>query len=526
MYSVLKPNYLVFDARKLFFKNLKRKINLLERRDCLEEDEDGTIEKHSKLFRTSVIKRFNENSISFSINNSHYKGVVKDLFSDEISFINEIAYNSSFSLINSFMKKNSDLINKKENTQKRHLLKKNIFSNKEIKLRYSSQNVENSAKPSLIPVSCKKRILMKNIINTKTKKSLKSNHKEKSITPLIRNPKIPLNTPVNCKPIGFMTSRNENTPSKLLRQNLANEKSLKPVSKMTDKNCNFKPQLKVNLDRNHNLMIKNTISIKKMISDIVSNKSVMKKPPSISKHMVENNIKTNKKLNIDKPSSFNYHSIKSPSVFNINLNLNLNLNLNMNSSYKAFSHRFSKIPSEGIININTKKTVSKNHDDTRPFKLNSLNSKRSDRELKMTLTDRNSSKRQSVNKKLSINSQPKEKHSTEIKGRYKNNNDKAVCKHFEMPKNNKYEINKIPFKKTNPILKIDLNKYSTLEPKQPEISKKSSKECITDNKSKLNFKGIKINNFEKIYELKNTPKKPPNSTNRNSKDKVKKLLYK
>jgi hypothetical protein len=89
------PNYYVFIVRKFLLKNIKRKKNMIDREDSIEEKGEGSKHKYSTLLKTSILKKFNENSLSFSevsISNAH-----KDFNIDEISCIPDKNYNNSYS---------------------------------------------------------------------------------------------------------------------------------------------------------------------------------------------------------------------------------------------------------------------------------------------------------------------------------------------------------------------------------------------------------------------------------------------
>ena len=511
-YSVIMPNYFVLEVRRHILKNLNKKIKLIEKRDCSEEVSKETNDKYSTFLKNSVVKRINENSLSFSINDSNFYGNVRELINDETISNKYKSLNSSFSQ----MTKIVDLTTKKE-SQKQEKINKNIYSNKEIKLKYSSQFCEQSTKPSLLPLNRIQKNSVKQIKNNiffnnnKTKPSLKFT-KEKSITPLIRISKIALNTPTNYKQNGFLTSRNENTPSTLLSKNRAKEKIINQLTKID----NLKSNSKKNLDKNKNILIKRTYSIKKMISNIVISNNLIKKPSSKNNVIVKKEININERK-VGKPS-FYKKDIKSPSIYNINLDLNLNLNLNLNTNYKSFY----KKPSESIITINYNNNCGKNQKETSLFKLKSLYSKRSENEMKIPLTERILSNRPYIKKKLSSCSQPGGQYFEEKLKRYgSNDQEKTLCKLYDFPKKPINEINRKQSKNTKPInLKIDLNRLCLKDSKPLNNTKKNfSKENIKENKNVI--KGIKINNFEKIYKIKEVPIRPPNSTNRDSNDKVK-----
>jgi hypothetical protein len=332
----------------------------------------------------------------------------------------------------------------------------------------------------------------------------------------------------------------------MLRQNLAKESTV--VTGNKEKNYDFK---QLNLEKKSKVLMKNTISIKKIISNIVTPRKKetpeLKKPQAqagkisqiavtnvVQNSLPMNNINNNNlnKVSHAPKSSANYHSIKSPSVFNINLNLNLNLNLNVNTTTstnsKGFSSKnFSKKLNENT--INPKKIIDRQADEVIPnpaLKIQTADSKKSDGK-KFAFTDRG--KRESLTKKPSITSQQGQK-MIEIKAQYKTNPNKPLSNNFQIPKvgsMNNSDKNKLIFKKSNPInLKIDLNAKLKAEDKQEKTTHVKTESYSLEGSARMAFKGIKINNFDKIYQLKDSPKKQPNSTNRESKEKVKKLLFK
>lgn len=528
------PNYLVFPVRRHFLKNIKRKKNLLERKEGMDDKEECSRHKYSTFLKTSVLKNFNENSISFS--NLSIIQMQRELNFEELSSIPEKLYNCSYSptvsvrIFNESMTKDV-----KKSTNISHQEKK-MCSDKDFLSRYKHKNLEKINKKLLNPINTKHqnslKILMNNMIFNDLHKNKKPLQilKEKSNTPIIRIQKMPSNTPVNYRPSGFLTSRNENTPS-VLKTNFLKDNS-NYIVKNIDKNINSsKPSFKLEIDRKERNMVKNSISIKKIISNIITprNKeiSIMKKTPT-SRQNIDNPscIQNNKVLS--QKSCSNNNTIKSPSVLNINLNLNLNVNLNMNTNNpKGFAQNFKKKRSENI--FISKKNLDKNVEEY-TTKSNRANSKNS--EGKLPLTER--SKKNSLLKEQSLNTQQTKK-ITELKinsgvviNKPINNNNNII---IPRKSGNNSENKKIILKKSEPVnVKINFNNKMKINTEEKfakyYLNTEPNKDPSFEISAKNTMKGIKINNFDKIYEFKDSPQKNPNSTNRGSKEKIQKILFK
>jgi hypothetical protein len=531
-FSVVMPNYLILSVRKHFLKNMKRKKNLLDRKEGLEDKEEGSKQKFSTFLKTTVLRNFNENSVSLS--NLSIIQIQKELNFLDMSSIQEKIYNCSYSPTVSVRIFN-DSIGKEDKLSKNVSHHGNkVGLEKELLKRYKYKNLDKINKQMLQPISNKNQNSLKILMNkmifndmNKNKKPLQL-LKEKSNTPIIRIQKIPSATPVNYRPSGFLTSRNENTPS-VLKTNFLKENSNNcTMQKHLDKNINSsKPSFKIEIDRKETTMVKNSISIKNIISNIITPRNnevpVIKKTPTSRQNI--DIIPTQTKKVFSQKCSSNNNTVKSPSILNINLNLNLNVNLNMNTNnQKGFSQNFKKKRSENL--FITKKNLEKNIEEiqSKSIRAHSKNS-----EAKFPLTER--SKRNSLLKEQSMTVQQGKK-LTELKI----NSGLTLSK----PMNNiliprksgtNSENKKIVLKKSDPVnVKINLNNKMKVNTEEKfakyylntEPNKDPGFEVCTKN----TMKGIKINNFDKIYEFKDSPQKNPYSTNRGSKERIQKILFK
>jgi len=515
-------------------KNMKRKKNLLERKEGLEDKDEGSRQKYSTFLKTSVLKNFNDNSFSFS--NLSVIQMQKELNFEELSSIPEKIYNCSYSptvsvkIFNDSFRKDDQISKNVSHQEKKLGLEKDFLS------RYKHKNLDKINKQLLNPISNKNqnslKILMNNMIFNDLNKNKKPLQilKEKANTPIIRIQKMPSNTPVNYRPSGFLTSRNENTPS-VLKTNFLKDNSNCTMQKQIEKNINSsKPSFKLEIDRKESNMVKNSISIKKIISNIITprNKEVsaIKKTHSSRQNFdIANNANQSNKV-LSQKSSSNNNTIKSPSILNINLNLNLNVNLNMNTNNaKGFTQNFKKKRSENL--FISKKNLEKNIEEI-PSKLNRANSKNS--EGKLPLTER--SKRNSLLKEQSMTTNQGKK-LTELKISSGVTLTKPINNNILIPRKsgNNSENKKIILKKSDPVnVKINFNNKMKINTEEKfakyYLNTEPNKDPSLEISAKNTLKGIKINNFDKIYEFKDSPQKNHNSTNRGSKERVQKILFK
>ena len=543
------PNYFVFIVRNYFFKNMKRKKDLIEKLQSDDEAKDHN-NKRSMFFKISTIKILNEDSLSFS-SSSILLNDNEGLIPNGISFIDNNCIDNSLSNI-SFNKNMLDLIGKKiltvikipEGIFSRVSLK-NLLTKKDFNLRNDENNLD---KKSIISQDFKNpnplKIILNSIKSNENRfKNIENNRKlsiivknqEKSITPHVRIHQIPSNTPVDNTSTGFLSSRIiVNTPSSILRQNLAtiNNSAVSRLNLLSS-NPKINPKLKINSDTDINSnMFNKCITINKFISTTTTprknNIFEVKKFPQKNKIAVTH-IQSNYN-SIIPAHNYNSNSIKTPSVFNINLNLNLNLNLNVNSnviraSPKKFNEKNNQnkpvcvrsIPNTLIVNeIKKLNRIS-------PVKERitcKINEESIDKIKNMPLTDRHNSSKFVFNDKSFKNSLTYRKNLHDNDLNTKNNIKTKLNVKVSIPKSNA-NYNKISLQKSKPInLIIDLNNYTS---KEQVHSKINTSKAV--NKPPL-FKGLKINNFEKIYELKQIIKKIPNSTSRKSKEKVPNLILK
>ena len=446
---------------------------MIDRRDCKSEE----VNKDSENISSKSMKKsgniFSKKSIKFPDKYIPFKIETEEIFDTSISNIIEISNNplsSRKNTINKLLddsykigKMNLEIFNRNNlyNDSKQSYCSTNLLKTNTIKSILTEKNfmIEN-----------KKKDIINNILkkNSTSKKSDVFKFKKYCFFP----GKINSYSPNNFRPNALLTTRNDNTRPLFIKK--------------------FLSIGKINNQVRHILPKKNFDSYKKI---------------DINLH---NNIQGKFDYNINNVSvvSSSLNSIKLLSALNVNVKHKRNLNINVNYLNNAHTTNNKKSYLNKInLNLNNDSNHQKNND----LKTNRFTSNLKISQLKMPYTERNSSNRYNLDKKDLIENNYDKKSYREIKI----NNEKGeknVMKFLKITN----EKNKLLFKKPHPVkLKIDPNKINKINLNSENI-RQSKMEKISNMVGKPGFKGLKINNFPKIYELKDINNTDPNSSKRDS----------